>query len=97
MPLLGIISEIEMFGNFKNKEQATRVWTLLLAYNQNAKDWIYNMRYSGFARVRMASVAAIADAVADARRIVERVEKLPPHPWLVRMAVCAAPIWLAQT
>lgn len=44
VPLLGIISEIEMFGNFKNKEQATRVWTLLAAYNPDAKD-IYNMRY----------------------------------------------------
>jgi hypothetical protein len=42
--LLGIISEIEMFGNFKNKEQATKVWTLLSAYNPDAKD-VYEMRY----------------------------------------------------
>jgi hypothetical protein len=44
VPLLGIISEIEMFGNFKNKEQAVKVWTLLSAYNPDAKD-IYEMRY----------------------------------------------------
>jgi len=44
VPLLGIISEIEMFGNFKNKEQAAKVWSLLAAYSPDAKD-IYEMRY----------------------------------------------------
>lgn len=47
LPLLGIISEIETFGNFKNKQQATKVWTLLGAYNPDAKD-AYEKRYQAF-------------------------------------------------
>jgi hypothetical protein len=41
--ILGIVSEIEMFSS-KNKEQATKVWTLLAAYSPDAKS-VFDMRY----------------------------------------------------
>jgi hypothetical protein len=44
IPLLGIISEIEMFGNFNNKQQAAKVWSLIAAYSPDAKE-VYEKRY----------------------------------------------------
>jgi hypothetical protein len=42
--LLGIVSEIELFGRFGNHEQLAKVWTLLAGYNADAKD-VYEMKY----------------------------------------------------
>jgi hypothetical protein len=42
--LLGIISEIELFGKFNNQEQLAKVWALLAGYNADAKD-VFLMRY----------------------------------------------------
>ena len=44
IPLLGIISEIEMFGNFNNKQQAVKVWSLIAAFSPDAKE-VYEKRY----------------------------------------------------
>jgi hypothetical protein len=42
--LLGIVSEIELFGRFGNHEQLAKVWTLLAGYNADAKD-VYETKY----------------------------------------------------
>jgi hypothetical protein len=45
--LLGIISEIEMFGKFNNQEQAAKVWSLLAGYDDDATE-VYEKRYRKF-------------------------------------------------
>jgi hypothetical protein len=42
--LLGVVSEVEIFGKFNNHEQLAKVWALLAGYNEDAKD-VYEMRY----------------------------------------------------
>jgi hypothetical protein len=42
--ILGIASEIELFGKFGNHEHAAKVWSLLAGYNADARD-VYQMRY----------------------------------------------------
>jgi len=42
--LLGIVSEIEMYCRLNNQEQISKVWTILVGYNADAKD-VYEMRY----------------------------------------------------
>jgi hypothetical protein len=44
MVLLGIISEIELFGKSNNQEQLAKVWALMAGYNIDAKD-VFQMRY----------------------------------------------------
>jgi hypothetical protein len=42
--LLGIVSEIEMHCKLNNREQISKVWTILAGYNADAKD-VYELRY----------------------------------------------------